>query len=229
MRLMTPDGELNALLEEVGCETFSGTKPIRKPLVFPNQKNMPGKAFSSTNGDFVEYESLLERDWILIKDFDSRVTRILEQPFELEYQLGEKRAIHIPDLLIWRSGSIHACDVKPARRVNEPKFACQVEATKRACTLLGWGFELLTEPDPLFISNLRWLGGYRDVPADGTGEEARMLEHLALGPATLGELMADALEPLMAKPVLMHLLWTQEIEVDLKSPIDDDSVARRTK
>jgi hypothetical protein len=228
MRMMTPGGELSVPLAEVGGEELLGATPVRKPKIFPNQKNMPGKSFCSTNGDFVEYESLLERDWILVKDFDPRVTRILEQPFELEYQLGERRATHVPDLLIWAGDSVIVSDVKPARRRHEPRFVLQAEATRDACSQLGWEFEVLSEPDPLFMTNLRWIGGYRDEPIDSTSERVRMLNRVTAGPATIGELISGASEPLLARPVLMHLIWVQEVRIDLEAPMNDQSVVRRS-
>jgi hypothetical protein len=32
---------------------------------------MPGRWFSTTAGRFLDYESLLERDWMLLMDFDA--------------------------------------------------------------------------------------------------------------------------------------------------------------
>lgn len=227
LKINTCDGEKKLLLSEVSPDMLLEAMPVRTPNFFPNQKNMPGKAYCSTNGDFVEYESLLERDCILIKDFDPRVTQILEQPFELEFSTGSGSTTHTPDLLVWESESLLVCDVKPARRLSDPRFELQVEATAQACSQVGWRFEVLTEPDPLFISNLRWLGGYREVPSDWNGESARMLDQVAQGPATIGELLSASPEPLMAKPVLMHLLWTQQIRTDLGLPLSDDSIAAR--
>jgi hypothetical protein len=43
---------------------------------------MPGKRrrFSPTAGRFLEYESLLERDWMLLMGFDLEVEWICEHP-----------------------------------------------------------------------------------------------------------------------------------------------------
>ncbi len=56
--------------------------------------------------------------------------------------------------------------------------------------------------------NVRWLAGFREPPADLDGERARMLAVLAAGPSTIAELLSGALEVALARPVLMHLLWT---------------------
>jgi hypothetical protein len=46
---------------------------------------MPGRWFSTTAGRFLEYESLLERDWMLLMDFDREVESVCEQPLRLRY------------------------------------------------------------------------------------------------------------------------------------------------
>ncbi len=65
---------------------------------------MPGRWFSTTAGCFLEYESLLERDWMLLMDFDREVQWICEQPLRLRYSTDGEPVSHVPDLLVWRDG-----------------------------------------------------------------------------------------------------------------------------
>jgi hypothetical protein len=48
----------------------------------------------------LEYESLLERDWMLLMDFDREVESICEQPLRLRYLKDGLPASHVPDLLV---------------------------------------------------------------------------------------------------------------------------------
>ena len=178
---------------------------------------MPGRWFSTTAGRFLEYESLLERDWMLLMDFDREVEWICGQPLRLRYQLDGKPASHVPDLLVWRAGAPELCDVKSAERVEGPVFQAQVAATGRACAEAGIGYRVLSEPDPQLLVNVRWLAGFRERPPDPDGERARMLSALAVGSCTIGELLTDAREPALARPVLMHMLWAGEVLVDCRS------------
>jgi hypothetical protein len=57
---------------------------------------MPGLWFSTTAGRFLEYESLLERDWILLLDFDLEVEWICEQPLRLRYRKDGALVTHVP-------------------------------------------------------------------------------------------------------------------------------------
>jgi hypothetical protein len=184
---------------------------------------MPGHWFSTTAGRFLEYESLLERDWMLLLDFDREVEWICEQPLRLRYRKNAKPASHVPDLLVWRAGAPELCDVKSVERFEDPEFQAQVCATGFACAEAGMGYRVLAEPDRQLLVNVRWLAGFRERPADPDGERARMLSMLAAGPWRLGELVAGAREPMLAGPVVMHLLWAGEALADLSVPIGQDS------
>jgi hypothetical protein len=187
---------------------------------------MPGRWFSTTAGRFLEYESLLERDWMLLMDFDRDVEWICEQPLRLHYVKDEQTASHVPDLMVWRSGTPELCDVKSEERLEDPGFLAQVEATGLACGEAGFRYRVLSEPDPQLLVNVRWLAGFRERPPDPDGERSRMLSVLATGSLTIGELLAGAREPMLARPVLMHLLWAEDALADLSGAIDDETIVR---
>jgi hypothetical protein len=44
---------------------------------------MLGRWFSTTAEHFLAYESLLERDWMMLMDFDHEVDTICKQPLDL--------------------------------------------------------------------------------------------------------------------------------------------------
>jgi hypothetical protein len=184
---------------------------------------MPGFWFSTTVGRFLEYESLLERDWMLLLDFDRVVEWMCEQPLRLRYLRDGRPASHVPDLLVWRAGGPEVCDVKSVDRLEDPEFQAQAEATWLACAEAGLGYHVLSEPGRQLLVNVRWLAGFREPPADPDGERARMLSALAVGGSTVFELLAGAVEPTLARPVLMHLLWAGEVLVDVTEPIGDAS------
>ena len=199
-------------------------EPVRTPVVYQRQRHMPGRWFSTTAGRFLDYESLLERDWMLLLDFDREVEGICEQPLRFRYRLDGKPVSHVPDLLVWRQGAPELCDVKSRERVEEPTFRAQVEATGLGCAEAGIGYRVLSEPDQQLLANVRWLAGFRERPPDPDGERARMLSRLAAGSCTIAELMSGAREPMLARPLLMNLLWAGDALIDVSAPIDDASV-----
>jgi len=194
------------------------------PGVYQRQRHIPGRWFSTTAGRFLEYESLLERDWMLLMDFDREVEWICEQPLRLRYFKDGRPASHVPDLLVWRAGTPELCDVKTLERVESAEFQAQVQATGMACGEAGIGYRVLSEPDRQLLVNVRWLGGYRDASADPDDERSRMTSLLAVERSTIAGLLAGAREPALARPVLMHMLWAGEVLVDAAVPIGEDGV-----
>jgi hypothetical protein len=216
--------EVRGCLADLSLDLLRRCEPVRTPGVYQRQRHMPGRWFSTTSGRFLEYESLLERDWMLLMDFDREVEWICEQPLRLLYVKDGTPASHVPDLLVWRHGVPELCDVKSTERVDDPVFRAQVEATGLACAEAGIGYRVLSEPDRQLLANVRWLAGFRERPPDPDGERPRMLAIAAAGSCTIVELLSGAREPMLARPVLMNLLWAGDALVDMSASIDEDSV-----
>ncbi len=216
--------EVRGGLADLSLDLLRRCEPVRTPGVYQRQRHMPGRWFSTTAGRFLEYESLLERDWMLLMDFDREAGGICEQPLRLHYVRDGKSASHVPDLLVWRKGTPELCDVKSGERVEDPTFQAQVEATGLACAEAGIGYRVLSEPDRQLLANVRWLAGLRERSPDPDGERARMLTRSATGSCTIAELLSGARELMLARPVLMNLLWAGDALLDVSAPIGEDSV-----
>lgn len=216
--------EIWGSLADLSLGLLRRCEPVRSPGVYQRQRHMPGRWFSSMVGRFLEYESLLERDWMLLLDFDREVEWICEQPLRLRYVKDGRRAHHVPDLLVWRRGGPQICDVKSVQRLDDRTFRAQVEATGRACAEAGIGYRVLSEPDRQLLANVRWLAGYRERPADPDGERVRMLALAAAGSCTIAEVLAGARERMLALPVLMNLLWSGDALVDPSAAMGEDSL-----
>jgi hypothetical protein len=216
--------EVRGCLADLSLGLLRRCVPVRSPGVYRRQRHMPGRWFSTTAGRFLEYESLLERDWMLLLDFDREVEWICEQPLRLRFVRDGEPASHVPDLLVWRAGIPELCDVKSQERLEDPVFRAQVEATGLACAEAGFGYRVLSEPDRQLLVNVRWLAGFRERPPDPDGERARMLALLAAGRCSIGELLSGARESMLARPVLMHMLWAGEALADLSAPLAEDSL-----
>ncbi len=217
------EGQVRGRLADLSLGVLRGCVPVRRPGVYQRQRHMPGCWFSTAAGRLLEYESLLERDWMLLMDFDHGVEGVCEQPLRLGYRKGGRPASHVPDLLVWRGAAPELCDVKSADRVEDPEFQAQVRAMELACAEAGLAYRVLCEPDRQLLMNARWLSGFREAPPDPDGECARMLCVLAAGPATISELLAGVIEPALARPILMHLLWAGRVLVDVGAPLTEES------
>src|ERR1700683_1672779 len=79
-------------------ERFESALPVRSFQWAKGASHFPGYWWSSTTGDHVGFESWLERDHVMVMDFDPDITGIASQPFWLHWQDedGRPRGIFSP-------------------------------------------------------------------------------------------------------------------------------------
>src|SRR5258708_12238312 len=113
------------------------------------QRTLPGLWWSATTGSHVGYESWLERDHVMLLDFDPEVTAISSQPFWLHWRDGTGRSRrHAPDLFArLADGSAAVIDVRPDDRI-EPGDAEPFNPPRRARHPAACGFPPPGRPDP---------------------------------------------------------------------------------
>ena len=127
LRYRTDGGDevVTSLADVDVCAVAAGS-PVRDFSWRPRQGNYPGWLWTATTGSHVGYESLLERDRVLLADFDNSVRGIASKPFWVSGQDGADHRRHAPDyLLALRDGSIVVVDVKPAAMCQDPQVAAR--------------------------------------------------------------------------------------------------------
>ncbi|MFI9355561.1 TnsA-like heteromeric transposase endonuclease subunit [Streptomyces lydicus] len=198
---------------------FEDVAPVREFRSYKGQRHLPGLWWSSKAGGHIGYESWLERDHVMLLDFDPFVTGVSSQPFWLFWTSETGKAIsHAPDYFARRGdGSAIVIDCRPADR-RKPRDWAKFEATQRACELLGWEFRLVGAPDQIVVANVRWLAGYRHARHRLEPIASTLLEVFAEPhPLMDGAFLAG--DPISVLPVLFHLLWKHELSVDVSVPL----------
>lgn len=197
--------------------------PVREFRWTRGQRHLPGLWWSATTGSHVGYESWLERDHVMLLDFDPEVTAISSQPFWLHWRDGTGRSRrHAPDLFArFADGSAAVIDVRPDDRI-EPRDAEAFNATRRACELAGWGFRRVGAPDRVRMANVAWLARYRHQRC-GSQEVARLLAKVFAEPAPLMAGAVAAGDPMAVLPVLFHLMWRHVLTADLSVRLTAES------
>ena len=104
-------------------------------------------------------------------------------------------------------------DVRPGELI-EPEDAEAFAATARACELAGWAFRRVGTIEPVLLENVRWLAGYRRARFCD-GEIAGSLMSAFAQPRTLFDGAYAVGDGIKVLPVLYHLLWLQELRVDV--------------
>jgi hypothetical protein len=192
------------------------------------QKHYSGAYWSSTVGGPVIYESRLGLARLLFADFDPHVRHIVAQPFLLRAGVDQKARKHIPDyLLITDTGTV-VVDVKPARRFADPKVAFTFGWTREVIEARGWRYEVATERPGIELVNVRFLSGYRrDWLFDPHLLAQLRAQNLDGAP------LDDAFNCLPTEPrervrsAVLHLLWRQDLTIDLSKPLSARTELRR--
>jgi hypothetical protein len=202
---------------------FEDGEPVRGFRWSKRLGHFPGWWWLATMGRHIGYESWLERDHVMLLDFDPQVTAVASQPFWLRWHDGERARRHAPDFFARRAdGSGVVVDVRGEDRI-EPRDAEAFAATAAACAQVGWEFRRVGELDAVFAANIRWLARYRHPRCAGSGDLARQLAESFAVPAPLRAGAAEVGDPLAVLPVLFHLLWRRELTADLTAGLLDSS------
>ena len=211
-----------------GIDELANAAPWRTFRWHRGQKHYSGTYWSSTIGNHVIYESRLELARLLFADFDMSARQIVAQPFLLRASVDRKPRKHIPDYLLITDAGPVVVDVKPARRLADPKVAFTFEWTRELVEARGWRYEVATEPNVVQLENVRFLAGYRRDWLFRPELLAQVREQNLDGAP-----LADALNCLpgvhihQVKAAVLHLIWRQELLIDLSEPLSGRTELRR--
>jgi hypothetical protein len=202
-------------LERCWDVRFERVPPVRSFPSRRGQRHFPGLWWAATTGDHVGYESWLERDHVMMLDFDPAVVAFSSQPFQLVIDgLGPGVLRHVPDFFARRDdGTGVVVDVRPDDRIG-PKDAAVFAVTGEVCASVGWSYRRAGGLDPVLAANVRWLAGYRHSRCLRRDVAARLREVFAV-PAPLLAGARAAGDPVAVLPVLFHLLWCHVLAADL--------------
>jgi hypothetical protein len=200
-----------------GGALFEDAVPARAFRWSRGQRHFPGWWWLATTARHVGYESWLERDHLMLLDFDPAVTAVSSQPFWLHWHDGRRSRRHAPDFFArLADGTGVVIDVRADDRIG-PRDAEAFGVTARACEIAGWEFRRVGVIDPVLAANVRWLSRYRHPRCAGAREVAEALRAAFADPAGLLAGAAGAGDSLAVLPVLFHLMWRRVLAADLSS------------
>jgi hypothetical protein len=218
-------------LRQVTARQIVSAAPWRTARSARGQARYPGFYRSATTGGHVIYESRRELARLLLADFGPDVVAIAARPFLLRAPVSGRVRRHVPDfLLVHANRTVHVVNVEPAARLADPAVAEALAWPGELFGARGWGHEIWTGTDPVFLANVRFLAGYRrpgmppDDVTDAALKEVRPDE-------CLGRLL-DRLERAwprpLAKAAVLRLLWQRRVSTDLSRPLDAGSIVEVT-
>jgi hypothetical protein len=209
-------------------ERFEDAVPVRSFHWVKGAAHFPGSWWSSTMRAHVGFESWLERDHVMLMDFDPGITGIASQPFWLHWRDEDgRRRRHAPDFFARRAdGGGVVVDVRPDDRI--PAGDAEVfRVMAAACGQAGWEFRRAGTIDPVVRANVRWQSRYRHQRCRREPAAAALLEVFAEGrPLLAGVRLAG--DPVVVLPVAYHLLWLRELSCDLSVLLEGTSMTWRS-
>lgn len=214
-------------LEVLWGTGFEHVSPVRSFGSFRGQRSFQGSWWFATTGEHVGFESWVERDAVMLLDFDPEVVAVSSQPFCLRWagQPGARR--HVPDYFArLADGSAVVIDVRPDELVGADD-AVVFAATRRVCAAVGWGYRRVGAADAVLAANVRWLSGFRHGRFGNAPAGAELVRRVAAGPVTVTDLAGCAGDRLAVLPALFHLLWRGVLAADLvAAPLSGRTVVR---
>jgi hypothetical protein len=203
---------------------LSSAEPWRIFRSYRGQRHYSGSYYSITDGRHVIYESRLELARALLADFSQKVHRICAQPCALRTRVDGRLRRHIPDFMFFGSAGLTLSVVKPAILLDDPKVAATIGWVRGLAEDAGWRFEVFNEPDRDVLANVRFFAGYRR-PAGIRPTLLADYRSRKLAGHTFGEAVNAVSAPApCARAALLHLLWRQELRIDLRAPLQASTV-----
>lgn len=199
-----------------------------------NYLTVTGGFSSSKNDQMAAFESLLEKDYFLLLDFDDSVESIEPQPVKVLVP-GVPNG-YVPDALIHyhpdpvtgeaRKPRLvevkHTSDLERDGHKYEKKFKCAGQYADER----GWEFEVVVQTDirSTRLQNLKFLREYRNTkPADA--DIAGVLDCLGEKGSLdglLGALASSDDERLHWLPIIWYMVLHHHLQTDLDEPFTND-------
>ena len=86
-------GERRVALTDGWAVRLEDCLPVRGFASYKGQRNHVERWWTATSGAHVGYESWLERDWLVLLDFDADVVSIAAQPFWLWWTTSQGKPL----------------------------------------------------------------------------------------------------------------------------------------
>lgn len=202
--------------------------PVRK--IPKNHLVVTGRYASAKTNEMMEFESLLEKEYMLLLDFDPLVDHYDVQPVCIPVQGVPKGytvdlAVHyLPEA----NRPTELVEIKPQEYLDkyESLFAPKFNAATQYCLERGWRFAKYTEIDIRTprLRNLKFLRPYQNHSISEEQREQVQSQMTAAGGRSTSERLLKSLGPDEREtwlPVIWHMLSTGELATDLNEmPVD---------
>jgi hypothetical protein len=133
-----------------------------------SHRSITGKHISRKTGTIHPFESALERDWLIVLEFDTEVEYYTTQPVTIHYLNNEEPARYTPDVIVYYKDELKKkpllCEVKYEAELIEKAdyYAPKFNAAHQYARNNGYLFETVTEKQirTVYLENIKLLSRY---------------------------------------------------------------------
>ncbi len=197
--------------------------------------NIIGHFPSLKLGRMVVFESLIERDFVYLLDYEPIVEHFIEQPVTLRYVHEEKQRRYTPDFQVSCQGRTFLFECKPAALVDEPVNQVKFEAARAWCQEQGWTFGIVTEAQLAAnwrVTNIKLLAQFARYPVSPEIQGRIFAVLAALSePVKVSEVLQQVRpdQPQAALIPILRMAFHHEVHIPLnEAPVTVDSLITLT-
>lgn len=190
-----------------------------RPIKPSKKMSFRGKKWSWKVGQMIHWESLLERDYLNILEFDPNVIYFESQPLVIPFSYEGKKRRYFPDFKVkTKDNHIHLVEVKPKKFLKVPDNQMKFHVGQMYCEQNNWNFSVVTEEHirPGYLQdNLNLIFQVRDYHVNPTARELILNFLEKNSESNLGELSKlydDKAQLLIA---IYQLIFDHKLKVDL--------------
>lgn len=209
--------------------------PIRK--IPKNYRSVTGTFPSHKNKRNIFYESLLERDFCLLLEFNDDVISYEEQPFKIYYQRSNSTYKYTPDVLVQYNPILNKLpcvfEVKMSNEIKEKKvfFEEKFNQIEKYINVNDLNFKMFTELDidKIYLENAMFLYRYKDLSnqtfSKNILEKINLLKEISVSDF-LNKFSSNKFEQMEILPYIWQLIFFKKIQIDMYSKITNSSIIK---
>ena len=202
-----------------------------------NYRSVTGTFPSHKNKRNIFYESLLERDFCLLLEFNDDVISYEEQPFRLYYKSANSKKRYTPDVLVHYKPSLNKIpcvfEVKMSDEIKEKKvfFEEKFNQIEKYINLNDLNFKMFTELDidKIYLENAMFLYRYKDLNNQNISknilEKIKLFQEISVNDL-LQHFSSNKFEQMEILPYIWQLIFLNKIVINMYIKITNSSVIK---
>lgn len=193
-------------------------------------RNIVGYFQSEKMNRPISFNSLIERDFIYLLEFESDVSSYQEQPFKIHYKANGQSYHYTPDFYFIHDGREIVAECKPSTKVTKPENVRKFTGAQAWCDERESTFMVVTDRalrQGWRLRNIKDMHNYSRHEVPEEAKKALIKQLLAFGGlASIDDLLValSPNHPVKTMITILHLGWHHEVFI----PLDHEEITPET-